>query len=151
MPSSAQNVRFYRLVLTILITYYALFSEVFALYLLLGLSLFNFIFTHRYAPTAYLYRLLSLIGFDKIFSLNPRYQRSFEINRKMELFEEGMRLIFGGIVLVLHLYGFYGAATALAFFMAIFMMISTFFGFCLSGLMYIGYCSVLRKASSENE
>ncbi len=147
MQSCAQNVRFSRLIMTILIAYYALFTEVVALYVMLGLSFLTLILGHKHSLTSYVYKVLKLLKFDKLFSLNPRYQRSFEINRSMTLFEEGMRLSVGSMVLLMHLNGWFTAASALAFFMAIFMMISTFFGFCLSGLMYIGYRALLGKKS----
>jgi len=88
---------------------------------------------------------LSLVKFDLIFHLNPRYQRSFVVNREMELFEETLRFLVGSISVALYHFEFFIASTVLAFFLAVMMLISTYFGFCASGLLYVAYCKVLKK------
>lgn len=135
--SSAENVRFSRLFMTLFITSYALFGFIEGLYLMIAVAASTIILGSDHNISAYVLKFLSLLGFRKIFKLNPRYDRSFVINRQMELFEEVLRLLVGLTCVILYFYDFFIVSTVFAFFMAVMMLISTFFGFCMSGLFYI--------------
>lgn len=139
----ADNIRFSRLVMTVLIALYALFGVIEGIYVMLLFTLSTIFFGINHSLTSWLLRFLDLFGFARIFKLNNRYKRSFEILRSMELFEEVMRFSVGMLVLYLYLIDYSVASVVLAFYMAIMMMISTFFGFCMSGLMYIAYTKLL--------
>jgi hypothetical protein len=143
--SNAENVRFSRFLMTLSITLYALFGHIEGMYLMLVIALSTIVFGSKHSLSSYILKFLSLFGFKKIFKLNPRYKRSFDINREMELFEETLRLAVGSICLVLYLYDFMIVSTVLAFFMAVMMLISTYFGFCISGLMYIAYIKIIGR------
>ena len=141
----AETVRFSRFIIMILITSYALFGFVVGMYLVLAITLSTLLFTSRLSLTSFMLRLLKIVKFDKVFKLNHRYERSFFINREVEVFEESLRLMVGIAVLMLDYYGLYTASVSLAFFMATMMLISTFFGFCISGLLFIAYKVILKK------
>lgn len=138
-------VRFSRFVMTLLIASYALFGVIEGIYVMLVMTLSTLVLTSSYSLSTLLYKLLSLFSFDKIFTLNPRYERSFFINRKMEIFEEILRFIVGIIVVVLFYLDFSVSSIVVAFFMGVMMLISTYFGFCVSGLVCIGYCKVFKS------
>lgn len=143
--SKAENVRFSRFFMTLSITAYALFGYIEGMYVMLVIAISTLLLGSNHSLSTYVLKLLAFIGFRKIFKLNPRYDRSFDINREMELFEETLRLIVGSVCIVLYLYGFDLISTVIAFFMAVMMLISSFFGFCISGLMYIAYNKTIGR------
>ena len=138
-------VRFSRFVMTLLIASYALFGVIEGMYIMLAMTLSTVILTSSYSFSTLLYKLLSLFSFDKVFTLNPRYERSFSINRKMEIFEEMLRFLIGSIVVLLFYFEFSTVSIVLSFFMGVMMLISTYFGFCVSGLVCIGYCKAFKS------
>ena len=142
---NAENVRFSRFLMTLLIASYALFGYIYGLYVMLIVAVSTIVFGAQHNVSSYLLKFLALFGFRKIFKLNPRYDRSFDINRAMELFEETLRVIVGTLCVVLYMYDFTMTSTLLAFFMAVMMLISTYFGFCISGLLYIAYNKILGR------
>jgi hypothetical protein len=145
--SHAENIRFSRFLMTLLIAIYALLGYIEGMYLMLLVAGSTILMGSGHSLSSYLLKFLALFGFKKLFKLNPRYDRSFNINREMELFEETLRLIVGGLCIFLYWYGFVTISTILAFFMAVMMLISTYFGFCISGLMYIAYRKILGQNS----
>lgn len=144
-----ENVRFSRFINTMMISTYALFGSIEGMYAMLVFTLSTIIFTSRYSLATAVLSLLNILGFQKIFKLNPRYQQSFFITRANELYEEVLRLFVGLIVIALYYYGFMMPSVAVAFFMATMMLISTFFGFCASGLLYIAYRTVSAKIKHD--
>jgi len=139
----AEYVQFQRLVLGLIILGSVLFENIELIELFTLLSVVSFITTMNYSPTTLLYRTLSLILTKPLFTTAPQYAHSYITNRLAEIFEDLMR-ITGGFVL-LYLYTLSPISTwMMASFMGIAMMISSFFGFCLSSLMYIGYKKLLK-------
>lgn len=137
--------RFSRFVMTLLIAAYALFGLIEGMYIMLAMTLSTLLLTSSYSLSTLLYKFLSFFKFDKVFTLNPRYERSFFINRKMEVFEELLRFLVGVVVILLFYFDFPSASTVLAFLMGVLMLISTYFGFCVSGLVCIGYCKTFKS------
>ncbi len=146
MQTHAENVRFSRFLMTLSMASFALLGYVEGIYFMLLVSLSTLLVGSNHSFSSYILKFLALFGFKKVFKLNPRYDRSFDINREMEVFEEFLRLSVGTICLLLFWYGFTVTSTVLGFFMAVMMLISTYFGFCVSGLMYIAYQKVLGRS-----
>ena len=140
-------VRFSRFVMTLLIASYALFGLIEGMYIMLIMTLSTLLLTSKYSLPTLLYKILTVVKFDKVFRLNPRYERSFCIDRRMELFEEGLRLFVGLMTIALYHSSFMISSIVLAFFMAVMMLISTYFGFCVTGLLYIAYSKIIKRVS----
>lgn len=146
VQTHAENVRFSRFLMTLSMATFALLGYIEGVCFMLLLSITTLLFGVNKSLSSYVLKFLALFGFKKIFKLNPRYDRSFNINREMEVFEEVLRVSVGGLCLLLFKYDFEVASTVLAFIMAVMMLISTYFGFCISGLMYIAYKKVLGRS-----
>ena len=134
----AEYVQFQRLVLGLITITAVLFEKIEFVQLFTLLSVVSFITTMNYSPTTLLFRLLSFVLTTPLFTTAAQYAHSYITNRLAEIFEDLMRI--GGGLTILYLYTFSPlAAWMMASFMGIAMMISSFFGFCLSSLLYIGY------------
>ena len=135
--SQATSVRFSRLIMTLFIAFYTIFTTLEALYVVLFLSFTTIIFGNNKNFTSYFVSFLAKFKLNNFIDVSPRYERSFTINRSMELFEEFLRSFVVGLVIFLDMQGYASSASVIAFLMMILMMISTFFGFCMSGIFYI--------------
>lgn len=141
----AENVRFSRLIITLFLASYALFNHIEGVYLVLLVTLSTILFSSRFSLTTGLLHFLRTLKLTKLFHLNPRYQRSFFITRKVEIVEELLRFFTASMVLGLYYFDFHIASILIAFLMATMMLISSFFGFCMSGLFIIAAKTVLKR------
>jgi hypothetical protein len=88
--------------------------------------------------------MLNLIFKRPLFTTAAQYAHSYVINQLAEVFEDIMRISAGLITIYLYSVSPF-SAWIMASLMGIAMLISSFFGFCLSSLMYIGYKHSLKK------
>ena len=134
----AEYVQFQRLVLGLIIIAAVLFENIEFIQLFTLISIISFITTINYSPATLLFRFLSYLLTAPLFTTAAQYAHSYITNRLAEIFEDFMRMAGGATVLYLYTISPLGA-WMMASFMGIAMMVSSFFGFCLSSLVYIGY------------
>lgn len=128
-------VKWNRLVNSALMIAAVLFERVELLYVFAGLNVFTFVSTIHFGPS----RLL-LFPFEKHvpswLDVPAAYARSYAMTEATERFEILLRIFAVSAAIVL-----YGCCPIVTWMMAvgmgIFMLISTFFGFCLSALGFI--------------
>jgi len=140
----AEYVQFQRLLFGLIVLAGVLFQMLEFVYLFITLSAVSFLTTINYSPTTLLFKFLSFIIQRPLFVTAPQYARSYVTYRLAEIFEDIMRIAAGGLIVYLH-----GttplAAWMLGSFMGTAMLVSGFFGFCFSSLVYIGYQHILKK------
>lgn len=140
----AEYVQFQRLGFGLILLSAVLFGKIEFIYFFLALSSISFITTINYSPMTLLFKLLSFMIGESLFTTAPQYAHSYVVNRLAEIFEDVLRII-GGLAVV-SLYSTSPLASwMISSLMAIAMLISSFFGFCLSSLVYIGYKKILKK------
>ena len=140
----AEYVQFQRFVAGLLVLFAVLTENILFAYAFLFLSIVSFITTIRYSPSTLLFKFTSLILTKQFFTTAPEYEHSYKVNRTATIFEDLMR-IAGGISII-YFYEFSQiTAWLIASAMAIAMLISSFFGFSLSALLYIWYLSMKKK------
>jgi len=143
----AEYVQFQRLVLGLLVLIGVIFEEIFFIKVFLGISIISFFTTINYSPTTLIFKFTSLMYSKPIFTTPHQYVHSYIVHRLASVFEDLMR-IAGGFA-VIYLYQFYPTTSwIIGSFMAIAMLISSFFGFCLSALIYIAYTSLEKRLKS---
>lgn len=143
----AEHVQFQRLILGLLVLLAVIYQEIFFVKLFLGLSVVSLITTINYSPTTMIFKFFSFIYGKPIFTTPHQYAHSYIVYRLASIFEDLMR-IAGGLAII-YFYQYYPiVAWIISSFMAIAMLISSFFGFCLSALFYIGYTSLEKKFRS---
>lgn len=136
-------VKWNRLVNSVLIIAAVLFERVELLYVFAALNVVTFLSTIYFGPT----RLL-LLPFEKHIpswlDVPTAYTRSYAMSKTTERFEILLRLF--AVSIAIALYGCCPVVTwMIAVVMGIFMLISTFFGFCLSALGFIAVRFLTEK------
>ena len=143
----AEYVQFQRLVLGLLVLVAAVFQEIFFIKIFLGVSIISFFTTVNYSPTTLIFKLTSMMYSEAIFTTPQQYVHSYLVHRLAYIFEDLMR-ISGGLAIIYFYQMSETSAWVISSFMAIAMLISSFFGFCLSALIYIAYTSIEEKFKS---
>ena len=146
----AEYVQFQRLISGVLVISAVLFENIQLIELFLALSIVSFVTTISYSPTTLLFKFLSFIFTEPLFVTAPQYVHSYLTYRLAEIFEDIMQISGGACLLYLYTYSPLATWVGSAF-MSITMLISSFFGFCLSSLMYIAYKNLLKRFGSSNE
>ncbi len=132
------SVKFNRLVFGALMVLSVFLQHIELMYAYFVLNLVTLITTIHYGPTQWLYTFISIFSPRPVCRITQAYERSYFMNQESERFELLSRLLVSMIAI-----GFYATYPLVTWligtFMGVFMMISTFFGFCLSALGYIGW------------
>jgi len=122
-------------------------QEIFFIKIFLGISIVSLFTTVNYSPTTLIFKLVSNMYSADIFTTPQQYVHSYLVHRLAYIFEDLMRIL--GALVILYLYNISEmSAWFIASFMSIAMLISSFFGFCLSALFYIAYTSLEKKLKS---
>ncbi len=117
----------------------ALFSEhVSFLYIFTLINTLTLIVGMKYALSSLIYNFFEQVLHVKICDVNFLYKRSYYVDHRTERFEIIMRVLVGAFAMLIYEVEPM-VAWLLIIFMAIFMLISSFFGFCLSALAYVAY------------
>ncbi len=140
-------VKFNRLILGIVMILGVFFQSIELFYVYFAINLLTLVTTLQFSPTSWLFNVLSYFLKDPKWYISPAYERSYFMNQESEWFELFARLLVSLIAI-----SFYQETPLVTWligtFMGVFMMISTFFGFCLSALGYIGFKS-FHKTSCD--
>lgn len=145
----AEYVQFQRLVFGLIILAAVLFENIEAVYVFFALSIISFITTINYSPTTWVFKFISFVFDRPLFTTAPQYAHSYITNRLAEIFEDILRMSGGALIIYLHTI-FPLAAWMMASFMGIAMLVSSFFGFCFSSLVYIGYKNMMKKFGDKD-
>ncbi len=144
-----REVKFNRLILGLLLIAGVISQHIEFLYGYFIISLISVVTLIHYSPTTYLYKFIAFFFKGPLCTISPAYERSYAMHKESELFELSLRLIVVSLAIYIHSL-LPLAGWLIAIFMGIFMMISTFFGFCLSALGYIGL-KCINKIPQDNQ
>jgi len=143
----AEYVQFQRLILGLLVLIGVVFQEIFFVKVFLGVSIISLFTTVNYSPTTLIFKFTSLMYSEPIFTTPSQYVHSYIVHRLASIFEDLMRIV-GGIAIIYFYPISETSAWLIGSFMSIAMLISSFFGFCLSALIYIAYTSLENRLKS---
>jgi diguanylate cyclase (GGDEF)-like protein len=91
----------------------------------------------EYSPVSLFYKLIKkLFSFDLV-KISQHHIRYYEVGTSVDFIDHLLRIIASGSALLLFSFDLHMAAWAMLSFLSIFMMLSAYFGFCLSALSYI--------------
>ncbi len=131
-------VKFNRIVSAFLLIVALFLENVFFLYIFTLINILTLIVGIKYALSSIIYNFFEQVLHVKICAINFLYKRSYHVDYRTEKFEIIMRILVGAFAMLM--YEIEPMITwLLIIFMAIFMLISAFFGFCLSALAYVAY------------
>ncbi len=136
-----EYVKWNRLVNSFIMISAVFFESIELVYFFALLNLMTFANTISYSLTTRIYLLIERLSRWNLCQISPTYERSYAMGLETERFEFILRVLVATLAIVL--YAYWPMMTWLiAIIMGIFMMISTFFGFCLSALGFIAYRSL---------
>jgi len=143
-PPKPLYVKWNRLFNSLLVISAVFFQRIELLYLFLALNIVTFVVTIHYGPARLLlWPLRKLFGL-RFLDVPEAYVRSYRMTASTERFEILLRIL--AVTVAVTLYGCCPTATWLmASAMGIFMLISAFFGFCLSALGFIAVRSLKAR------
>lgn len=144
-PPEPGVVKFNRLILGIIIILGVFFQRIELFYVYFGINLLTLVTTLKFSPTSWIFYVLSYFTKATSWTISPAYERSYYMNQESEWFELFARIFVSLIAIALYHYNPL-VTWIIGTFMGVFMMISTFFGFCLSALGYIGFKSFQKSS-----
>ena len=116
----------------------SLFSENIDLVLIFfSITALGIITGTEYSPVSLLYKLIKKITSFELVRISEHHKRYYQVNTSVDFIDHLLRIIASGSALLLYYFGFEIASWGLIAFLSIFMMLSAYFGFCLSALSYI--------------
>ena len=140
----AEHVQFQRLISGLLVLIFVFTNNLLFIEIFIILNFINLTTRVNYSPTTLLFKLLSMLLRKPLFSTPVQYAHSYKTTPLASIFEDLMRLA-GGLCIYFLYVDYYGISVAIAIFMAVAMLISSFFGFCLSSLVYIAYKAMRKR------
>jgi diguanylate cyclase (GGDEF)-like protein len=146
-PTSAM-VKINRLFVGIIVASAVFFQNIHLIHLYFLLNLITAFTTIYYSISSAIYMLIVKSGL-KICMVPSDYERSYFMNKESERFELLSRISVSFIAIMIYPYS-HLTTWIIASVMSIFMMISTFYGFCLSSLIYIGYLKFFKQHDHKN-
>ena len=100
-------------------------------------------------PTLFYRFVKTVFKFDLI-RVSSHHARYYEINSSIDFIDHLLRLIASGAALGLFYAGFAIPGWLMMSFLSVFMMLSAYFGFCLSALSFIGLESIRARFGNES-
>lgn len=132
-----EHVKFQRIIMGWL-AIAALFSEninlVWMFFILTAIGIFT---GTEYSPVSLFYKLTKKIFSFDLVKISEHHIRYYEVGISVDFIDHFLRIIASGSALLLFFFDLHMAAWAMISFLSIFMMLSAYFGFCLSALSYI--------------
>lgn len=103
----------------------------------------------EYSLTTLLYKLFKTIFRHDLVQISSHHARYYEINTSMDLIDHLLRLGASSAALALYYGGFEIIAWGAISFLCVFMMLSAYFGFCLSALAYVTGMNIRQKFQKD--
>ncbi len=128
----------------------ALFSENIDLVWVFFALTFIGIFTGtEYSPVSLFYKLVYKLFSFELAKISEHHIRYYQVNASVDFIDHLLRIVASGSALLLFYSGFELLAWGLIAFLCIFMMLSAYFGFCLSALSYIFLQNIIAVKDSS--
>lgn len=132
-----EYVKFQRIAMGWLAIAALFFQDINLVIIFFALTVIGIITGTAYSPTSLFYKLVKNLFSLDLINVSKHHSRYYQINKSVDLIDHILRIIAAGSALILFYLGFGIAGWGLITFLSIFMMLSAYFGFCLSALSYI--------------
>ena len=140
----AEHVQFQRLISGLLVLIFVFTNDLLFIEIFIVLNFINLTTRVNNSPTTLLFKILSILLRKPLFITPIQYAHSYKTTPLASSIEDLMRVTGGILIYILFTYS-YATAIGIAMFMAVAMLISSFFGFCISSLVYIAYKAMRNK------
>lgn len=148
--AAPEHVKFQRIVMGWLAIASLFFREVDLIWLFFAITVLGLFSGTEYTLTTLVYKLLKAIFKLDLVHISSHHIRYYQINTSMDLIDHVLRLIASSAALVLYYGNLEIVAWGAMSFLSVFMMLSAYFGFCLSALSYIGLENLRQKFKKDS-
>lgn len=146
-----KHVKFQRIMMGWLAIASLFFREIELVWVFFAITVLGLFTGTAYSITTLLYKLFHALFKWDLVQVSEHHIRYYQINVPMDVIDHVLRLIASSAALVL----FYSDLELIAWgamsFLSVFMMLSAYFGFCLSALSYISLESIRLKFQKKSQ
>ena len=146
-PPAPEDVKFQRLFMGALAIASIFLRDTQLLTAFLALSIVGLFTGTAHSPVTALLKLIQLTGLRPV-RITEHHLRYYQINRQVDMVDHAMRIGAAAGALALMPVA-ETLAWGLVAFLCVFMLISAYFGFCLSALTYIAYRQLFQKGGAR--
>ena len=143
--TTPQHVKFQRIVMGWLAIVSLFFHEIDLIWIFFGITVLSAFVGTEYSLITLFYKLIRKIFKYDLIHISPDHLRYYQINVPMDIIEHILRFIASSTILALYYNGLEFASWTLLSFLSTFMMLSAYFGFCLSALVFVLLGNVCKK------
>ncbi|MGB5965554.1 MAG: DUF4395 family protein [Sulfurimonadaceae bacterium] len=143
--TDARHVKFQRIMMGWLAIASLFFREIDLVWIFFGITVLGFATGTEYSLVTLVYKLFYALFRRDLVRVSSHHIRYYQINTAMDFIDHLLRLVASSVALVLYYSGAEIAGWVVMSFLSIFMMLSAYFGFCLSALTYIALQNIRQK------
>lgn len=140
-----QHVKFQRIVMGWLAIASLFFHEINLIWIFFGITVLSAFVGTEYSLITLVYKLFYAIFKRDLVHISEHHQRYYQINVSMDVIDHVLRLIASSAALALYYSGYHLATWMLIAYLSTFMMLSAYFGFCLSALVFVSLGNICKK------
>lgn len=145
----ATHVKFQRIIMGWLAIASLFMENVTLIWIFFGFTLIGILTGTEYSPLSLFYKTIKKLFSFELIKISQHHIRYYQINKSVDFIDHLLRIIASGAALFLFYSELEIVAWVLIAFLSIFMMLSAYFGFCLSALSYIFLQSVTSIKNSS--
>lgn len=145
-----KHVKFQRLVLGWLAIAALFMRDVNLIWAFLAITALGLPLGTEYSLSTLFYKLWYAIFKHDLSHITPHHTRYYEINTSMDIIDHLLRLGASGLALALYYAHLEMIAWGVISFLCVFMMLSAYFGFCLSALSYVTFMNIRQKVTKKS-
>lgn len=143
--ATPQHVKFQRIIMGWLAIVSLFFREIDLIWIFFGITVLSSFVGTEYSLITLFYKLIRKIFKYDLVHISPHHLRYYQINVPMDIIEHILRFIASSTILALYYNSLEFASWTLLSFLSTFMMLSAYFGFCLSALVFVLLGNVCKK------
>ncbi|MBE0498775.1 MAG: diguanylate cyclase [Campylobacterales bacterium] len=143
------HVKFQRIVMGWLAIASLFFREIDLVWLFFAITFFSIFLGTEYSLPTLFYKLFRAVFSRDLVHISEHHVRYYQINTSMDVIDHILRLMASLMALIFYYSGAEIIAWSVVSFLSVFMMLSAYFGFCLSALSYIGLENLRKKFKSD--
>ncbi len=140
-----KHVKFQRIMMGWLAIGSLFFREIDLVWVFFAITVMGLFTGTEYSVTTLIYKFFSIVFKLNLTRVSEHHIRYYQINTSMDVIDHVLRLIASSAALAFFYNGLELVAWGAMSFLSVFMMLSAYFGFCLSALSYISFETLRLK------
>lgn len=146
-----KHVKFQRIIMGWLAIASLFFREIDLVWIFFAITILGLFTGTEYSVTTLVYKFFNSIFKINLVHISEHHIRYYQINKSVDFIDHILRLVASSAALSLFYIDLEIATWTVMSFLSAFMMISAYFGFCLSALIYIFLINIRLKIQKKSE